>query len=116
MSSNTSKTLARRLMRQLKMFVKSNPGNRDMNEEETLATLWEIAQEVATKDNLSEHAFGGYEYCMLCSGHEYRMLPFKHEPSCIVLKSRALVEKRKTATLEPELKEIRWWRYNNSAE
>ena len=53
--------------------------------------LCDIARQVATKDTVSEHAFGGYDYCIFCEGHEYRMLPFKHEASCIVLKARALV-------------------------
>jgi hypothetical protein len=67
------------------------PGRGILVEEETLAALWEVVQEVANKDTLSEHAFGGYEYCIFCSGHEYRMMPFKHEASCIVLKACALV-------------------------
>lgn len=62
-----------------------------MTQEETVAALWEIAHKVATEDTVSEHAFGGYDYCIFCSGHEYRMLPFKHEPHCIVLKARALM-------------------------
>jgi hypothetical protein len=61
-----------------------------MNEEETLAALWEIAQEVATQDSTGNDAYAS-QYCPFCIGCEYRMEPFKHEDDCIVLKARALV-------------------------
>ena len=65
-----------------------------MTEEETRAALWEIAQEVADTDTTAQYEHGGDQYCIFCSGREYyeeHRYQFKHEPSCIVLKARALV-------------------------
>lgn len=62
-----------------------------MTEEEKLAILWEIAQEVARK-NLVINDRDGYEfYCDFCEGDGNRLEDFKHDDTCIVTKARALL-------------------------
>jgi hypothetical protein len=62
-----------------------------MTEEEKIAALWEIAQEVASEEPTYETGFGCVE-CIYCNGNPYGYGGFVHEPTCIVTKARALVK------------------------
>lgn len=67
-----------------------------MTEEERLAALWKIAQEIVENDPTYETGMGDIE-CFYCSGDNYSSKDFKHDDTCIVLKARALVADRKDA-------------------
>jgi hypothetical protein len=62
-----------------------------MTEEEKLAALWEIAQEVVKA--YAEHETAEADiYCMFCGADNYISKDLKHDPNCIVTKARALVK------------------------
>ena len=63
-----------------------------MTEEGIEAALWEIVRELASDEPLYSDDFMD-NYCIFCNGDENYEDPanYKHEPSCIVLKARALM-------------------------
>jgi hypothetical protein len=64
-------------------------------DKEKLAALWEIAKTIATQNTTYSDDFMD-NYCIFCCGDENYEDPdnYKHEPSCIVLKARALVAQK----------------------
>lgn len=65
-----------------------------MTEEEKLAALWEIAQEVAELDSTYDDDMGDTE-CVYCNGdYSYQGKIFIHQDDCIVTKARTLVKER----------------------
>lgn len=55
-----------------------------------MAVMWNIIREVAEREPLYD-GNSGDTYCMYCVGDEGKK-HFTHEPDCIYVKARALVE------------------------
>jgi hypothetical protein len=67
---------------------------REAPEQEKLAALWEIAQEVAKDDPTYSTGFGDV-VCIYCNGDQtWPSGNFRHEDTCIVTKARALMESK----------------------
>lgn len=61
--------------------------------------VWTIVQEVAEVDSTYYEDNDGYIYCPFCTGGDGHAVQntenFPHEPSCIVVKARTLIQQRK---------------------
>jgi hypothetical protein len=62
-----------------------------MTEEEKLAALWGIVQDLAENDTAFRRYWGSYE-CPFCHVIYDVLDSFQHDDTCIVTRSRALID------------------------